>query len=135
MVKENSGSEPDGWSKISIRKKMKEEVDDFVNTDEAKKHGLTNSTQFIDISVREALEKYTKKRIDHFNFHDNIIRLIDNDLPKGRTIVEIYLKKQQLICTKCEVKDCIHIAACWEDPDIKKQLMLKEIKSSFDLES
>ena len=119
---------------IKIDSKIRDELEEWLETDEAKSLGYNSMARFSTIAISEKLKKIKQKRIEHFNFHDNIIRLIDNDLPKGRTIVEIFLKKQQLVCTKCEMSNCIHVIACWKDSDIKKQLELKQVKSSLDLE-
>lgn len=129
MEKPESSSDHDGWGKMSIRKKMKEKIDDFIETEVAKDYGLTNSTQFLDVAVREALEKYKKKRFEHFNFADNIIRLIDNDQPKGTPYIEIVLNNNHLICRVCESKNCIHIAEAWNNKQIAKQMKRKGLKN------
>lgn len=130
MKKVESGSETDGWAKMSVRKKMKEEIDDFIDTDKAKKYGLTNSTQFMDVALREALEKYKKTRFEHFNFAENVIRLIDNEKPAGTPYIEIALKGESLICRSCESRNCIHIEESWNNNNISKQLKRKNVKKS-----
>ena len=131
QLKKSMSTESEGWAKMSIRKKMKEEVDNFIETDDAKKHGLTNSTQFMDIAIREALEKYKKKRFEHFNFTDNVIRLIDNHKPQGTPYIEVALKGKNLVCRSCESLNCIHIDEAWKNEGISKQMKTKGLKENI----
>ena len=128
MKKVESGSEKDGWAKMSVRRKMKDEIDIFISSSLAEKNGLTNATQFLDVALREALEKYQKTRFEHFNFAENVIRLIDNEKPAGTPYIEIALKSSILFCRSCESKNCIHIEEAWNNTEISKQLKRKSIK-------
>lgn len=130
MKKVDPESANDGWSKMSVRRKVKDEIDNFIGSSLAEKNGLTNATQFLDVALREALQKYQKTRFEHFNFAENVIRLIDNDRPAGTPYVEIALKSEKLYCRVCESVNCIHIEESWSNPEISKQLKRKNVKKS-----
>lgn len=130
MKKVDSSPEKDGWAKMSVRRKMKDEIDIFISSSLAEKNGLTNATQFLDVALREALEKYQKTRFEHFNFAENVIRLIDNEKPAGALYIEIALKGELLFCRSCESKNCIHIEESWNNDNISKQLKRKNLKKS-----
>jgi len=113
---------------VRIDSDLFNELEDFLETPEAKEAGFHSKAPFLNDAVRKALEKYKKKRFEHFNFADNIIRLIDNDQPKGTPYIEIALNNSDLVCRVCESMNCIHITEVWNHKDIAKQLRRKNLK-------
>ena len=105
-------------------------LDEWLQTNEAKKHGFHSKAPFITQAVRELLERYEKPRFDHLNFQDNILRLVDTELPKYQNIIEICLKKGKLVCNYCELESCEHIDASWKDKVIRKQLQEKGLTNN-----
>jgi hypothetical protein len=112
---------------IKIDSKLRDELEEWLETDEAKQLGFNSMARFSTIAISEKLKKIKQKRIEHFNFHDNIIRLIDNDKPKGSPYVEVFFKNNKIICGVCNSRDCIHIVECWNNESIKKILKEKDI--------
>ena len=90
--------------------------------------GYNSKSDFVAEAIRELLEKYEKSRFEHMNFEENIIRLIDNERPRGTPYIELFLKKDTLRCSSCETSDCIHIQACWTDPKIRERLEAKDLR-------
>lgn len=116
------------WSKISFRKPMADEITVFLGTDQAKKYGLTNLTQFVDVAAREALMKYGVPRFEHFEFAHNTIKLIDNTCPNSTPYIEIISQEDELYCKNCESSECVHIEESWDNSMIKSQLMQTGLK-------
>ena len=98
---------------------------DFLKTDEAKQAGFKSQSRFVSEAVRQLMDKHKKRRFEHFNFADNLIRLIDNEKPRGTPFIEIYLKRGVLYCTDCESHNCVHILASWNIDTIRKELKNK----------
>jgi len=92
---------------------------------------FNSNSDFISQATRELLEKYKKKRFEHHNFADNLIRLIDNEKPQGTPFIEIALIDNILVCRVCEAKMCMHIEEVWNQETIRKQLKRKGIKKPF----
>lgn len=105
-----------------------QKITDWIDTPEAKEKGFNSVARFLTIAASELLEKHQKKRFEHFNFADNLIRLIDNEKPQGTPFVEIVLKSTNLLCRICESQNCIHIQESWNHPEIKKALKRKNVK-------
>jgi len=110
------------WKTVKLPVKLMDEIEKV-----GRENGFISKSDFISQGARELLEKYKKTRFEHLNFHDNIIRIIDNDKPKGTVYVEVFLKNNKIVCGVCNSRDCIHIEACWNDNSIKKQLVTKAI--------
>lgn len=115
---------------IKIDSKIRDELEDWLETDEAKAKGYNSMARFATLAISKELQKVKKKRFEHFNFADNLIRLIDNDKPTGTPFIEIVLKNSQLFCRVCESRNCIHIEESWKHSEIKKALKRKDVKKS-----
>ena len=63
----------------------------------------------------------------YLKFNNNVIKIIDNDKPKGSAYVEVFFKNNKIICGVCNSRDCIHIVECWNNETIKKVLKEKDI--------
>lgn len=101
---------------------------DWIESGEAKKAGFDGQSRIVSEAVREFILKYTTPRFEHFNFAENVIRLIDNEKPAGTPYIEIALNGELLICRSCESKNCIHIVEVWNNDNISKQLKRKNLK-------
>ena len=112
---------------IRIDKGLKERIEKFLETEHAKELGYNHQANIINDAVRDLLKELEKPRFEHLNFHDNIIRLIDNDAPNGTPFIEIRVNSKSLTCGDCQAKDCIHIDAVRQDPKISKTLHEKGI--------
>jgi len=103
-------------------------MEDWIESGEAEKAGFTGKSRIVSEAVREFVLKYTIPRFEHFNFAENVIRLIDNEKPAGTPYIEIALKGELLFCRSCESKNCIHIEESWNNTEIRKQLKRKNLK-------
>ncbi len=92
------------------------------------KSGYSSKSDFITEAVRKLLDEYEKSQYEHTNFHNNIIRLIDNHKPRGTPFVEIFLNDEGLHCETCVSKACEHIEFVWTEPKIKRELKKKGLK-------
>lgn len=110
------------WSKISFRRELAHTINDFLNTSESKKMGFTNLTQFINAAAKEKLDKLVNKQITNFSYHGQSIRLVDNNASKGNTILEVFIKKNGLLCSRCESRKCVHIIECLKEKEIISKL-------------
>lgn len=117
--------------KVNIDANVKVKIEEWLETPEAKALGFNSLARFMTIAGSELLTKHKKKRFEHFNFADNIIRLIDNNQPKGTPYIEIALNNSDLICRVCESKNCIHIAEAWNNKNIAKQMKRKGLKNKL----
>jgi hypothetical protein len=121
----------DDWTTVAIRKAVVDKINKFLKTKEAKENGYTNSTAFVDEAVRDMLSKYELKRFEHFNFHDNIIRVLDNSLGTRGDIVELRRKNNHLLCGYCEEDKCVHVKFAWSDVDLASELKKAGLRSPF----
>ncbi len=119
---------------IKIDSDVRDKLEEWVDTDEAKSKGYNSMARVATLAISEFMDKHKKKRFEHFNFADNLIRLIDNDKPKGTPFIEVMIKGGELICRVCEARVCIHIKEAWNHPEIIKQLKRKNIKKPLDID-
>lgn len=113
----------DDWRTIKIPNELAQRIE-AIEKDE----GFSSKSDFVTQAIRELLTVYEKNRLEHTNFHDNIIRLIDNHKPRGTPFVEIFLNNDGLHCETCVSKACEHIEFVWTEPKIKRQLKEKGLK-------
>lgn len=104
------------------------EIDRWLKTDDARSKGYHSKAQLANQALREILERVRARRFEHFNFSDNLIRLIDNKKPRGTPYVELYLRRGVLSCSLCESRVCEHVSACWDDSKIRKKLSEKNVR-------
>lgn len=104
------------WSVERLPKELSEKIEEIKD-----KHGFNSKSDFIAQAVRDLIERYEKPRFSHFNFQDNLIRLIDNHTPLS-PFIEIYGKNHNLMCETCNSQTCIHIRASWQNPSISREL-------------
>lgn len=125
----------DDWQTIRIHKGVVQAIKKFLQTQRAKEAGFTNMSQFVDEAVRAAMEKWEIKseikRFEHFNFHENIIRVLDNQIGVLGDIVELRKRGQDLLCSHCEAKNCIHIKYVWTDEQLSSKLRQAGLRSPF----
>ena len=103
-------------------------MEEWIESGNAEKAGFKGKSRIVSEAVREFVLKYTVPRFEHFNFAENVIRLIDNEKPAGTPYIEIALKSSLLFCRSCESKNCIHIEEAWNHTEIRKQLKRKNLK-------
>ncbi len=111
------------WRTVNVKKSLLEQIEKILYSDEVKKEGITNMSQFIDSALKEKIEDIEQKRMNHLNMYDDHIKIMDNNLGKIGRIVSVYFKKgNKPWCDYCEESDCIHVQYAWEIADVRKIL-------------
>lgn len=116
---------------IKIDGKLRDELEEWIET-EGESQGFNSMARFATIAVSNELRKRKEKRIRIVNFQNNTVHLTDNELPEFQSLVEIFFDKKNIACNHCKSNKCEHVAACWKNDMIRKQLEKKGLKTSQD---
>jgi len=124
----------DNWRTVNVKKVLLEQIEKIVNSDEVKKEGITNVSQFIDSALKEKLEEIEQKRFAHQNTYDDKVRILDNKIGKMGDIVTIFLRDElkKGFCDYCESDNCVHVKYMWELEDVVKILKKRGFKFPYD---
>ena len=106
------------WISAQVRRPLLNEVREFLKTDSAKRAGLTNSTQFIDVALKDLLERLKPESMMVGGMHDDRIELKDWDAEKQMVQLSVYFDRDGgPFCTYCKESVCIHVQYAWEVPE------------------
>lgn len=115
------------WKTVNVKKSLLDEVERVQRTDEAKKAGITNAAQFVDLALREALEKFERRRFEHINMYEDHVKILDNKLERAGRIVSVYFREAKAWCEYCDEHMCVHIQYAWEIPDVREALSARKL--------
>ena len=115
------------WKTVNVKKSLLDEVERVRRTDEAKKAGITNAAQFVDLALREALEKFERRRFEHINMYEDHVKILDNKLERAGRIVSVYFREAKAWCEYCDEHMCVHIQYAWEIPDVREALSARKL--------
>lgn len=123
----------ENWITTKVRRTLSYEIEKALHTDESKKEGLTNLSQFVDSAIRELLEKLESSRFSHINTYDDKVRISDDKIGRFGDIVTVFLRDDEKkgFCDYCESHKCIHVKYMWELPDVVKILNEREFISPY----
>lgn len=123
----------ENWVTTKIRRTLNGEIEKSLQSEEAKKLGLTNIAQFVDSAIRELLEELEQKRFSHQNTYDDKVRILDNKIGKMGDIVTIFLRNEfkKGFCDYCESENCVHVKYMWELEDVVKILKKRGFHSPY----
>ena len=123
----------ENWVTTKVRRTLSSEIEKILETNEAKKEGLTNLSQFVDSAIRELLEKLESSRFTHENTYENKVRIRDDKIGSLGDIVTIFLRDDEKkgFCDYCESNICIHVKYMWELPDVVKILKKRNFISPY----
>lgn len=108
------------WISAQVRRPLLNEVREFLKTDSAKRAGLTNSTQFIDVALKDLLERLKPESMMVGGMHDDRIELKDWDAEKQMVQLSVYFDRDGgPLCTYCKESVCIHVQYAWEVPEAR----------------
>ena len=108
------------WKTVNVKKTLLEKIEGMLHRGKLKNEGVTNTSQFIDIALKEKIEKLEEKNMSQVNLHGDHVRIMDNRLGKVGRIVSVYYRRgDSSWCDYCEESDCIHVQFAWELPDVK----------------
>ena len=111
------------WISAQVRRPLLNEVREFLKTDSAKRAGLTNSTQFIDVALKDLLERLKPESMMVGGMHDDRIELKDWDAEKQMVQLSVYFDRDGgPFCTYCKESVCIHVQYAWEVPEARAVL-------------
>ena len=116
------------WKTVNVKKRLLDEVERIQRTDEAKKAGITNVAQFVDLALREKLEKFERRRFEHINMHEDHVKILDNKLERAGRIVSVYFRDAKAWCEYCDEHMCVHIQYAWEIPDVREILSARKLE-------
>lgn len=121
------------WKTVNVKKSLLDQVENIVNSDEVKKDGITNTSQFIDSALKDKLHEFKQNRFSHQNTYEDKVRILDNNLGKMGDIVTIFLRDSTKdgFCDYCEENNCVHIKFMWELGDIVNTLTMRGFKSPY----
>lgn len=115
------------WKTVNVKKVMMDEVERMLQTDAIRKEGITNMSQFVDLALREKLERLERKRFDHINMYDDHVKILDNKLDRVGRIVSVYFRDTRAWCDYCDEHMCVHIQYAWEIPDVREVLAARKL--------
>ncbi len=115
------------WKTVNVKKVMMDEVEKMLQTDAVRGEGITNMSQFVDLALREKLEKLEKKRFEHINMYDDHVKILDNRLGRAGRILSVYFRDTRAWCEYCDEHMCVHIQYAWEIPDVREVLAASKI--------
>ncbi len=124
------------WSTIRIPKELEEQLEEFLESEEARMQGYRHKTEIATEAIREFLRRHwtgiKKTRLRHVNTWRNRVAIEDPDLPDDpakRRIVEVVFmrrnEREEIVypyCTYCQTSECIHVDFAWEIPEVRAKL-------------
>lgn len=110
---------------VRIPKSLKDSLEKFLKSKQAKDMGFLHITDVVTDAVREFLKQkghYPLPRFEVLNHDENGVKVIDRQL--GR-VVDVYIKPVGIKCLECNSSDCVHVSYVLEQPDIQKLIRKK----------
>ena len=117
----------DDWKTVNVKKAMMDEVERMLRTDAVRKDGITNMAQFVDLALREKIERLERMRFEHINMYDDHVKILDNKLGRTGRILSVYFRDTRAWCEYCDEHMCVHIQYAWEIPDVREVLAARKI--------
>ena len=105
------------WKTAMIRHELLNRVKAIVESNGAKNQGITNVNQFIDLAVREKIEKFKIVNLSHIITYEDHVKILDLMLgDHGRTVAVYFNNDGSPYCDYCEASDCVHVQFAWDIP-------------------
>ncbi|MEM2921749.1 MAG: ribbon-helix-helix domain-containing protein [Candidatus Bathyarchaeia archaeon] len=118
-------STDDGFQSLRLRKELIKEIDEFVNSERARRLGFRTRADFVDQAVREKLREL-KPHMEHINTLDDHATIVDYNIER---IISIYFKEDGTVwCEHDNTSDCPHIDYVLQLPEVEKALKKKDWK-------
>ena len=121
----NMGKED--WKTVNVKRSLLEEVERIQRTDEARRAGITNASQFVDLALREKIERFGRLRFEHINMYEDHVKILDNKLGRAGRILSVYFRDTRAWCEYCDEHMCVHIQYAWEIPGVREILTARKI--------
>ena len=105
------------WRTAMIRGELLVRVKAIVESNAAKNQGVTNISQFIDLAIREKIEKFKVVSLSHISTYEDHVKILDLMLDAhGRIVAVDFNNDGSPYCDYCEAPDCVHVQFAWEIP-------------------
>ena len=105
------------WKTAMIRGELLVRVKAIVESNAAKNQGVTNTSQFIDLAIREKIEKFKIVSLSHISTYEDHVKILDLMLDAhGRIVAVDFNNDGSPYCDYCEAPDCVHVQFAWEIP-------------------
>jgi len=101
------------WGNVRMPQSLINEITEYIQTDNAKEHGYTNTTQFVNSVIRNKMDELMKQ-----DYHI-VLRNKQSD-----TYLDLVIKDggRSLFCKECHSDNCEHVSLAITDAGIKKIL-------------
>ena len=111
------------WKTAMLRSDLLARVKAIVESNAAKNQGVTNTSQFIDLAIREKIEKFKIVSLSHVSTYEDHVKILDLMLgERGRIVAVDFNKDGSPYCDYCEAPDCVHVQFAWEIPKARDLL-------------
>ena len=119
-------STEDGFQSLRLRRELIKEVDEFVQTENAKKLGFRNRADFVDQAVRDKLRE-SKPRMEHINTLSDHATIVDYGIER---IISVYFKEDGTVWCDHDrsSSSCPHVDYVLQLPEVKEALEKKDWK-------
>lgn len=117
---------------VRLPRKMLRAIEDFLQTEEAKKMGFLHMTDIVTEAVREFLKEqgyYPMPRFELINHDENGLKIWDRQLHR---VADIYIKPKGIWCTFCEKGKCNHVDFALKQLDVQ-EFITKKRKEGWEL--
>ena len=115
-------STDDGFQSLRLRRELIKEIDEFVQTENAKKLGFRNRADFVNQAVRDKLRE-SRSRMEHINTLFDHATIVDYSLER---IISVYFKEEGTIwCDHDQSSSCPHVDYVLQLPEVQEALKKK----------
>lgn len=120
----------DDLSTVRIRRDLKIATDEWLKTDYAQSLGFSSISNFITLSVREALMKYRGPTFTDLVRYETHYELFDV-ITKNKINIIINRSENGLECERCDSFKCDHVLFIWNSVIEKTHLRQMKFPNPF----
>lgn len=110
------------WTSVSVDKALVTLARRAMQTTAARESGVSSVSKFVELAMREKLERMDMHRFEHVSTLDDSIRILDSSLTPMGTIVTVSFKDESAWCSYCDETQCVHVQYAWSIPEIRDVL-------------
>jgi hypothetical protein len=117
---------------VRLPREMLSAIEDFLQTEEAKKMGFLHMTDIATEAVREFLKEqgyYPMPRFELINHDVHGLKIWDRQLHR---VADVHIKPKGIWCTLCEKSNCKHVDFALKQPDVQG-FITKKRKEGWEL--
>lgn len=117
---------------VRLPREMLYAIEDFLQTEDAKKMGFLHMTDIVTEAVREFLKEqgyYPLAYFELINHDENGLKIWDSQLHR---VADVYIKPKGIWCTLCEKDKCKHVDFALKQLDVQ-EFITKKRKEGWEL--